>query len=172
MSVAPSKAALLERIDRERAIWEQFVAEIGQNRMLEPGATGDWTFKDVVAHLMGWRVWTLAKLDAARRGQAPPPMPWPAQLSEDTDTDAINDWIYTTNRDRPLRDVLNEYGQSFQRMRDAVLALPDRDLADPNRYAWMAGEPLGMVIEYSFGHLHEEHEPALREWLDRGTSAE
>ena len=33
---------------------EQFVAGV-EDRMLQPGAMGDWTFKDVVAHLSGWR---------------------------------------------------------------------------------------------------------------------
>jgi hypothetical protein len=31
----------------------------------------------------------------------------------------------------------------------------------------MGGEPVGAVIGYSFGHFHEEHEPALSAWLDR-----
>jgi len=167
MTVAPSKGALLERIEGERAIWEEFIAEIGESRMLHPGATGDWTIKDVVAHLYGWRIRTLAKLEAAQQDREPAPQPWPPHLSEEADTELINDWLYTTNRYRPLQEVLDEYHQSFQRMRDAVLALPERDLTEPNRYPWMGGEPLAMVIEYSFEHFHEEHEPTLREWLDR-----
>jgi hypothetical protein len=89
MTQAPSKAASLERIERERAIWEQLLAEIGESRMLQPGATGDWTFKDVVAHLSGWRTRTLAKLEAAQQNRAPAPPPWPAHLSEDADTELI-----------------------------------------------------------------------------------
>jgi hypothetical protein len=79
----------------------------------------------------------------------------------------INDWIYTTNRYRPLQEVLEEYRHSFQRMHDAAMALSDRDLTEPNRYPWMDGEPVAMAIEDSFGHFHEEHEPTLREWLDQ-----
>jgi hypothetical protein len=167
MSDTPSKSALLEQIDREHAFWEQLVREIGEERMLEPGATGDWTFKDVVAHLNGWRILTLARLDAARHGRASAAPPWPAHLSEEDDVDEINDWIYRTNRDRPLREVLGEYGSSFQRMRDAAAALGERDLAEPGRYPWMGDAPLAIVITHSFGHLHEEHEPALRAWLDQ-----
>ncbi len=167
MTLAPSKAALLERIERERLIWEQWLAEITENRMLQPGATGDWSFKDVVAHLSGWRTRTLARLDAAQHNREPAPPPWPAHLSEDADLEQINDWIYTANRYRPLQEVLDEYRQSFQRMRDAVAALPDRDLTEPNRYPWMDGQSLATVIEDSFGHFHEEHEPTLRSWLDQ-----
>ncbi|HNP74253.1 MAG TPA: hypothetical protein PKK15_24250, partial [Kouleothrix sp.] len=61
-----SKAALLELIERERGLWDAMVAEVGEGRMLQPGASGDWSFKDVVAHLNGWRIVTLARLAAAR----------------------------------------------------------------------------------------------------------
>jgi hypothetical protein len=53
MTHVPNKSALLEQIERERIFWEQLQAEIGEQRMLVPGATGEWTFKDVVAHLNG-----------------------------------------------------------------------------------------------------------------------
>jgi hypothetical protein len=162
-----NKSALLERIARERTFWEQLLAEIGEERMLKPGATGDWTFKDVVAHLNGWRSKTLARLDAARHGHAPAAPPWPAQLDEDDDVDQINDWIYQASFDRPLQAVLGEYSDSFQRMHDSVMALSERDLTEPGRHPWLEGSTLAEVVTASFGHLHEEHEPVLRAWLDK-----
>jgi len=158
MTQTPNKRALLEQIEREHAIWDQLVAEIGEERMLEPGATGAWTFKDVVAHLQGWRTKTLARLDAALHNRAPAAPPWPAHLSEEDDVDAINAWIYQANRDRPLQEVLSEYRRSFQRMHDAVAALSECDLTYPGRYAWLGGQPLATVATDSFGHFHYEHE--------------
>src|SRR5205809_1661617 len=104
MTEPRSKAALLELIERERGLWDDLVAEIGEDRMLQPGATGDWSFKDVVAHLHGWRIVTLARLAAARDHSEPAASPWPADLDENDegDVDKINDWIYHANRDRPL----------------------------------------------------------------------
>jgi hypothetical protein len=55
MTETPSKAGLLAQIEREQAFWTQLLAEIGTEHMLQPGAAGDWSFKDVVAHLNGWR---------------------------------------------------------------------------------------------------------------------
>lgn len=169
MSEGFSKAALLEQIEREQAFWDQLVEEIGPERMLQPGAAGDWTFKDVVAHLSGWRSGTQARLDAALHGHTPAPPPWPADLDEndDRDLEEINSWIYRANRDRPLQEVLDEYRQSFVRIREAATALSERDLGDPERYAWMKGHPLADTITASFGHYHEEHEDAVRQWLGR-----
>ena len=167
MIQTPNKSALLEQIERERGFWEQLLAEVGEERMLEPGATGVWTFKDVVAHLNGWRSVSLARLDAALRGHAPAAAPWPAVLDEDDDVNEINAWIQQANRDRSLRAVLDEYGDSFQHMRDAVTVLSERNLYEPGRYPWLEGAALADILTASFGHLHEEHEPALRAWLDR-----
>jgi hypothetical protein len=120
----------------------------------------------VVAHLNGWRALTLARLDAARHGGAPTP-PWPAHLKDGDDTEEINAWIYEANRDRPLKQVLDEYRRSFPHMREVAAALPERELTEPGYYPWLDGYALAIVITHSFGHLHEEHEPALRAWLAR-----
>jgi hypothetical protein len=169
MSATMSKAALLDQIERERLVWEQLLRAVGEERMEQPGASGEWSFKDVVAHLNGWRVRTLARLDAARAGAEPAPSPWPADLDEDTEEGLtqINAWIERTGRERSLEEVLGEARRSFELMRDAVLALSDEELSDPSRYPWMGGEAVGAVIGYSFDHFHEEHEPALAAWLDR-----
>jgi hypothetical protein len=168
MSATMSKAALLEQIERERLVWEQLVRAVGEERMDQPGATGAWSFKDVVAHLNGWRTRTLARLDAARTGAEPVP-PWPADLDEDSEAGLtqINAWIERAGRERSLQEVLGEARRSFDLMRDAILALSDEELTDPSRYSWMGGWPVGAVIGYAFGHFHEEHEPALSAWLDR-----
>lgn len=167
MSATVNKAALLEQIERERLVWEQLLRAVGEARMEQPGAAGAWSFKDVVAHLNGWRTRTLARLDAARTG-AVPATPWPADLDEDSEAGLtqINAWFERAGRERSLEEVLDESRRSFDRMRDAVLALSDEELSDPHRYPWMGGEPVGAVIGYSFEHFHEEHEPALSAWLD------
>ena len=173
MTEIASKSALLEQIEREREFWDGLVAEVGEERMLQPGATGDWSFKDVVVHLNGWRAKTLARLEAARQGKTPAAPPWPANLSEDNDDDIdeINNWIQQAGRDRSLQQVLDEYQRSFQQFHDAVTALSERDLFEPGRYSWLKDYPLAAVITDSFGHLHEEHEPVLRAWLGRGKQA-
>lgn len=167
---ATSKDDLLAAIERERAGWEALLAEVGEDRMEQPGAAGDWTFKDVVAHLSGWRERTLARFAAARPGEEPAPPPWPAEFDEETDEglERINGWMYERNKDRSLADVLAESRQQFRQMGEVVAALPEPDLMEPGRFPWMWTEdrPLGPAnLSSSFGHLHEEHEPAIRAWL-------
>src|SRR3712207_9051846 len=87
---APSKGQVLQAIERERDAWETLLVEVGESRMLEPGAMGEWTFKDLVAHITGWRARSLRRLEAAANGQPEPDPVWPANRVSD---DEINDWI-------------------------------------------------------------------------------
>jgi hypothetical protein len=164
METSTNKAAVLEALRRERAGWEALLAEVGEERMLQPGAAGEWTFKDVAAHLSAWRRRSIARLAAASRGEPPPPNEWPAGLEED---DEINAWFHDIDRDRPLQDVLREPREQFGQLEELVQALPEQDLQDPGRFPWLEGHSLGAAIVSGlfFGHLHEEHEPAIRAWL-------
>jgi len=165
------KQNLLDTIQRESKQWETFLSEVGEGRMEAPGATGEWSFKDVVAHISAWRSRTLARLRAARQDQTPSSQFWPAGWDEDNDEDIekINQWIYEENCDRSLRDVLDESRQQFNYMRELVRALSDEELFDANRFDWMDGKALASLINFS--HFHEEHEPVLRYWLESQAAA-
>jgi hypothetical protein len=123
---------------------------------------GAWTFKDLAAHLTGWRERTIRRIEAAGRGEPEPSPPWPAEL---TDDDRINDWIHRQHRDRPLRDVLADADRSYERLAAAVAALPEEAVTTPGYFPWMEGKAL--ADGDLFAHLHEEHEPDVEEWLAR-----
>ena len=83
MSSTKTKADYLARIEEEREHWQRLVAKIDQTWMEEPGPMGDWNFKDLAAHITGWRERTIARFEAAGRGEEVPPPPWPDHLVED-----------------------------------------------------------------------------------------
>jgi len=157
------RARIVATIQAERTWWANLVNEIGEERMAEPGAMGDWTFKDLASHLLGWRDRTIARLEAAAAGREEPPNPWPAELGDEED-DPVNAWIHERTRDRPLREVLDDVDRSYERYASAVAALPEDLVTRSDAFAWLDGEALADVE--LFGHLHDEHEPALRAWLD------
>jgi hypothetical protein len=170
MGSLTTKAQLLEAIQAEHTTWHTLLDTIREDRMLLPGAAGpDWTFKDVIAHLTAWRGRTLAELQAGLQHTEPAPPPWPAEFDEDDPAglEQINTWIYDANRDRSLAEVLRGSEDAWQQMADLVRAMPDDDLLDPRRFAWMRGAPLGpTVVQSSFEHLHEEHMSAIQAWLE------
>ncbi len=160
----PMTGEIIAAIDRERQRWELLLAEVGEARMLEPGAMGDWTFKDLTAHLTGWRARALQRLEAAAMGQPEPAPSWPAELPND---DAINDWIHEVNQDRLLGEVIGESRESYARLTEIVQMLPDEALTNPAYFPWLEGESLASAITGGafFSHFSEEHESEMRRWL-------
>lgn len=159
------KHQLVEIIDEERTDWEALLADVDPGRMDEPGVTGDWSFRDVTAHLLAWRDGGIRLLEAEARGEPEPPTPWPATLTGD---DEINAWLYERDRELTADQVLEAYAETFARLRTAVLALPDEALTDPHYFPWMNGQSVAesMLDRSWFDHLHVEHEPQIRRWLD------
>jgi len=152
-----------ERLRADQQFWRDLVAEVGRDRMEAPGPMGEWTFKDLAAHLAAWRNYRIPMVEAVARGEPVPAPPWPAGMPED-DYDAINAWFQERDRNRTLDDVLNEYDSSFERLAVALEALPEAVAHDPHGLPWMGGEA---AIDADFTeHLHEEHVPAVRAWLD------
>lgn len=160
----PEQHAVAERIRADGRFWRELVAEVGRERMHEPGPMGEWTFKDLAAHLAAWRNTRIPMIEAAVRGEPFPSPPWPAELASD-DYEAINAWFQERDRDRSLDDVLDDYDRSFERLAVAIEALPDDVAHDPNALPWTEGAAAAVDIDFT-EHLHSEHVPSVRAWLE------
>jgi len=156
------RADLIAELNSEQDAWEGLLAEIGEDRMDEPGVAGAWTVKDIVAHLAAWRRRTVGRLEAVAHGQPEPPHEWPADLKDD---DEINAWFHERDRDKSVRQTLAESRAVFEQLVSAIEKMPEDALDDPERLSWMQGAPLtGATL---FGHFHDEHEADMRAWLSR-----
>jgi Mycothiol maleylpyruvate isomerase N-terminal domain len=154
------RAALVATCERERAVWRDLVAEVGVDRMTEPGPMGPWSFKDLAAHLLGWRDRTIARLEAAADGREEPAPPWPSDLHDD---DPINAWFQGRSDGRSVRAVLDDVDLSYERLAKALAALPEDLVTRRDALPWMEGESLAETN--LFGHLHDEHMPSIRAWI-------
>lgn len=162
MSKGMSKTRLLAELQDEQAAWEALLSDIGEARMTEPGVAGEWSIKDIVAHLTSWRRWTVSRFQAALQRQPMPTPPWPSHMRND---DEINAWMHEASKDRPLSVILQEDRAVFQQLVDTLSEFPEAELLDPHRFAWLEGEPLSGAA--FFGHFHEEHEADIRAWLSK-----
>ena len=87
---------------------------------------GHWTAKDHLAHLSWWRTRNARLMDAVRTGGELPPA---------VQDDAQNAVIYAENRDRTVADIKEDARASWERLRAAVEACTEEDLARPHPYA-------------------------------------
>ena len=50
-----NKSELINELQKEYGQWKALLDQIGPARMDQPGVNGDWSMKDIVAHLTGWQ---------------------------------------------------------------------------------------------------------------------
>lgn len=162
-----NKAELLSWLRVEHQHWEEFLERISPEHMELPGVNGDWSMKDMVAHLTCYQPWVTARIQAAVHGAPEPLPPWPVQLKSD---DEINAWIYESNHDRPVSEMLDIARQMFHQFFTVIENLPEdvriEEVQHEGRmfyFVWL-GEQRFQVGEI-FDHFHDDHEADIRAWL-------
>src|SRR3954453_944299 len=95
--------AVLTAFDQHQSWWNGVLDRAATKDVESPGVAGEWSFKDVVAHLNGWQARTINLLGGAVD------RPFPADLTSDEDSDEgveeINRWIHDANENRLAADV-------------------------------------------------------------------
>ncbi len=156
-----TKAKLLDTLQAKRAAWDALLAEVPEDRMTEPGVAGDWSVKDIVAHLTYHERWYADRLHEQLRGETYTPteidrMPF----------DERNERVFHQNRDRPLTDVLAQSRQVFHQLIAGVAAHTEAFLIEPQHFE---GAPAPIAIwQMLRGDVYEhysQHMPAIKDWL-------
>src|SRR2546429_7228854 len=119
------KTTFINTLKEARAEWDALLADIDEERMLQPGAAGKWSIKDVIAHIM-WGEREIAPVMRTRRLTG-------SDLWDLSD-DECNEIVYQQNRDRPLREIVAVERQAHADLLEAAQTLSDEDLNDPHRY--------------------------------------
>jgi hypothetical protein len=117
--------------------------------MIEPRTQGDWSVKDVLAHLAACEaelVRALAREVAQNKK--------PAIVSIDAaEVQRQNMQWYEENRDRPLDRVMEDFNGVRKQLLRQVSGFNDKDLTDPKKYKWLNGQSLAeYVADYSNSH--------------------
>jgi hypothetical protein len=156
-------AQLIEVMRTARSNWEALLAEAGEARLTEPGVEGNWSLKDIIAHITYFETWAADNVMAFRTG-APRPQPEYTGL----DVDEENARIYERLRAKPLAEVLQESQASFQRSLEAVQGLRDEDLYDPKftRVPDADWTAFDLIEGDTFEH-YNDHIISVRAWLNR-----
>ena len=150
-------------IESSRAEWDQLIASVPRELMLEPVSAGGWNVKDIIAHVDFYEWWA---------GEFIRRRDWPI-VDESLNTqhlDARNAALYRLNRERSLDDVLASSTSAHQLVFDAVSGLTDAEFNDakllldpPPDDNWSPAR----LVESSTWRHYPVHAPAIRSFLDR-----
>ncbi len=152
-----SKSELLEQIRSERRRLEDLLAGLPPERMLQPGACGEWTVRDVLAHLSAWERRMLAWTGSHLRGEPPDvPLPW--------DVGRMNAEAHAQTRDLSLAEVLEEFRGSYRQSLALAESLTEAQLLTDYADTWPMG-PLWTGVAANMNWHYREHREGFEKWL-------
>lgn len=138
-----SKAVILSESRQEHQALEQLLAPLTPDQMVQPGIVGEWSAKDVLAHLTEWEQMVLGWYRAGLAGDSPA---LPAPGFKWSELPALNQRIYEQHCDRPLEEVLNSFRASYDQMTTWIEGLSEEELFTPARFAWARNNALASYV--------------------------
>lgn len=154
---AIDKEGLIRRVKETRARWDALIAQVDEGVMLEPGASGDWSVKDIIAHI----TWHEREMVGALQARALVGSDlWLRPLDE------RNQAIYEEYLDLPLESVRAEAQEVYRALLQEMERLSDEDLHDPGRFADMPADwrPWDLLADNTYRH-YQDHYVSLQDWL-------
>ncbi len=152
-----NKEVLMREMQDAHDRFTRDLSNLSQGDLLEPGAWGDWTFKDMLAHMADWAVRTFSWYLAGLRGETP--------ITPDPDfdwdhIDDLNHAIYLAHREDSLEEVLENFERSWQETLRLVKDMPEDHLFKTGQFDWLgeylwADVMLGSTTRHYLGHLED-----------------
>jgi tetratricopeptide (TPR) repeat protein len=150
MDVRPKLIKLLEQT---RAEEEAFVAQLTAPERERVGKVNDWSAKDLIAHLAGWKLRMADKMAALGRG---------GTTAETEEVDAENALIWSEYSDRSWEEVVQASSLGHRRLIEGLNAMLVDDLHDADRFESQKGQPVWRIVAstgctHPMMHLAEAH---------------
>ena len=145
---------LLKRLDTAWAAFIESYAGLPDARLTEPGAMGDWSVKDILAHVTTWEEEALKHLPLIVEGGRPP-----RYSMKYGGIDAFNAQMTEQKRGLSLADVRRQLDETHRRLVDFIRSAPEDQLAPETRFR-------RRLRLDTYGH-YPKHAEAIRAWREQ-----
>jgi len=148
------KSGLLKRLERA---WEELkdsYADLGEQELLESGVTGDWSVKDVIAHVSSWEEEALTYLPVILEGGKPPKY---SVLYGGID--AFNARMTQKSRKLSLSEVIQKRDFIHAKLLEFIREVKQEYFLKENRFR-------RRLRLDTYGH-YREHAQAIRSWKEK-----
>jgi DinB family protein len=153
-SGASRRARLLHRLDRAWQALQDSYAGLPEAEVLEPGVTGTWSVKDIIAHVSWWEEEALAHLPLILAGGRPP-----RYSVTHGGIDAFNAKMTKQRQDLSLAEVLKRRDDIHGRLIALIESVPEIQITGETRFR-------RRLRLDTYGH-YPKHARAIRAWRER-----
>ena len=164
------KKQFIDKLMRERDKFELTLNRVGYTRrMTLKGVTGKWSIKDILAHILGYELYIVDRMNEILHGQVYTPCKTQSALdafreefgypdfgSPLLDDDSPNAWVVEKYKNVSLEDVVAQEIQAFSSIVTMLEKMPQKLVDEHNLFYRIANN--------TFKH-YREHLRDIRQWL-------
>ena len=123
------RSQLLKRLDRAWGEFKDSYGGLSDSELLEPGVTGTWSVKDIIAHVTWWEEEALTHLPLILAGGRPP-----KYSVTYGGIDAFNAQMSEQKKDLPLAVVLQQRDETHRRLIEFIQTVPEDQIVRETRF--------------------------------------
>jgi hypothetical protein len=147
------KQQLLKRLEKAWTEVKESYAGLSDAQLTEPGVMGDWSVKEILAHVTTWEEEALKYLPLILTGGRPP------RYIQSGGIDAFNAQMTEQKRSLALSEVLSQLDETHRRLIDYIQSVPEEYFTRETRFRHRL-----RLDTYSHYPLHAR---AIQQWRER-----
>jgi len=124
-----NKAKLLKNLDTAWTALLDSYASMTDAEMMQPGVTGEWSVKDLIAHVTSWEEEALKHLPTILEGKRPP-----RYSVMYGGIDAFNAQVMAQKQTLSLAEVLHQRDEMHRRLIDFLQHVPEEEFTSETRF--------------------------------------
>lgn len=149
-----TRQQLLDKLEKAWADLKASYAGMSEAQMMQPGVTGEWSVKDILAHVTTWEEEALRMMPVILENKTPP-----RYADQYGGLNAFNAQMSAQKRDLPLAEVLAQLDATHRRLIEYVQRAPDDQITRETRFR-------RRLRLDTYSH-YPEHARAIRAWRER-----
>ncbi len=157
-----NKNEILNALNDAQKKFDQAIDGLSDEEMQTPGVAGDWSAKDITAHLSRWEAEMGRILWQIQQGQKPDTAHFSGRP-----VDEINAEWSREMKSRPLELILSDYKAVRVQTIKRIQAFSDEQLSDPNSFPALRGQPLENWIVGDSSDHQAEHAAQIQAWRQK-----
>src|SRR5215467_9325096 len=144
---------LFQKLEQAWTALQESYTGLSEAQLTEPGVMGEWSVKDILAHVTTWEEEALKYLPLILTGGIPP------RYIQYGGIDAFNAQMVEQKRDTVLSDVLRQLDETHRQLLDYLQSVPEEHFTRETRFRHRL-----RLDTYSH---YPPHASAIREWRER-----
>jgi hypothetical protein len=164
MPIAKTKKELLEAIETEYCLLKKCIGGLDASQLETAGVCHEWSAKDVMAHLVEWKMMFLGWYEEGLRGGNPRT---PTEDLKWSQTPALNDRIYRKWKNVSLEVILADFESRYVELLELTRSIPQEKLFRKGLYPWLRVMPLSRWIAANTSSHYRWARTRIRRWANK-----